>query len=152
MTPDGRTVYVASRAARGHTPSTSPPGRRADRSSVPEPSALAVTWTCYINNDLNGGDPFPATSYVASLLETRAVISTHQPVTAACDASTQFELIGPDGEPPLMYQRTIAAHAEDGAVLARIRGTATVRAPRAVAARLTRARLDRALRPNTSPR
>jgi hypothetical protein len=71
-------------------------------------------WACYLNNDLNGGDPVPATGHLARLLGVRAVISTHQPMTPAGHASTQFELLGPDGEPPLMYRRTIAAHAEDG--------------------------------------
>jgi len=83
---------------------------------------------------------------VASLLETRAVISTHQPVTAAGHASTQFELIGPDGEPPLMYQRTIAAHAEDGRWSWHESGEPLpFEHPERYAARLTRARLDRTL-------
>jgi hypothetical protein len=71
------------------------------------------SWTCYLNNDLNGGDPDPATGYLSKLLGARAVIAVHQPVTSVGHASTQFQLLGPDGEPPLMYRRTIAAHAED---------------------------------------
>ncbi|MGO8883144.1 MAG: hypothetical protein ACLPUO_00700 [Streptosporangiaceae bacterium] len=74
----------------------------------------AGTWTCYLNNDLNGRDPFPATGHLARLLQVRAVICTHQPMTPAGHASTQFQLLGPDGEPPLTYRRTIAAHAQDG--------------------------------------
>jgi hypothetical protein len=72
------------------------------------------SWTCYLNNDLNGGDSFPATSYLADLLGVRAVIAVHQPVTAIGHASTQFQLLGPGGVPPLMYRRAIAALAEDG--------------------------------------
>jgi hypothetical protein len=56
---------------------------------------------------------FPATGYLAEQLGARAVISVHQPMTAAGHGSTQFQLLGPDGEPPLMCRRTIAAHAED---------------------------------------
>lgn len=71
-------------------------------------------WTCYLNNGLDGGDAFPAVGYLAQLLSARAVIAVHQPVRAVGHASTQFQLLGPDGEPPLMFRRTIAAHAEDG--------------------------------------
>ena len=91
---------------------------RLDPLEAPWTTELLVShmcgWTCYLNNDLKGGDVFPATGHLARLLKVRAVISTHQPMTAAGHASTQFQLLGPDGEPPLMYQRTIAAHAEDG--------------------------------------
>jgi hypothetical protein len=60
------------------------------------------------------GDPAPAIGYLARLPRTRAVIAVNQPRTAVGHASTQFQLLGPDGDPPPMYRRTIAAHAEDG--------------------------------------
>lgn len=72
-----------------------------------------ATWTAYLNNDISGGDPFPATSYLAKLMDVRWVIATHQPMTSDGHASTQLWLGGPNGEPPLSYVRTIAAHAED---------------------------------------
>ncbi len=72
-----------------------------------------ATWTAYLNNDISGGDPFPATSYLARILDVRWVIATHQPMTSHGHASTQLWLGGPHGEPPLNYVRTIAAHAED---------------------------------------
>lgn len=71
-------------------------------------------WTAYLNNDIKGGDPWPATSYVASLLDVRWVIGSHQPMTAPGHATTQFQLGGPEGEEPLRFIRTISAHAEDG--------------------------------------
>jgi hypothetical protein len=71
-------------------------------------------WTAYLNNDRNGGDPWPASSYVAKLLGVHGVIAVHQPPTKVGHASTQLQLLGPEGEPPLHYVRTLAAHAEDG--------------------------------------
>ena len=71
-------------------------------------------WTAYLNNDLNGGDPFPASSRVSEHLGTRCVVAVHQPRTSSGHASTQLQVLGPEGEPPLMYIRTLAAHAEDG--------------------------------------
>jgi hypothetical protein len=70
-------------------------------------------WTAYLNNDRNGGDPWPA-SYVARLLGVHCVIAIHMPRTKVGHASTQLQLLGPEGEPPLLYVRTLAAHAEDG--------------------------------------
>jgi hypothetical protein len=71
-------------------------------------------WTAYLNNDLGGGDPWPASSYIAKLLGVHGVIAIHQPPTKVGHASTQLQLLGPEGEPPLLYVRTLAAHAEDG--------------------------------------
>lgn len=38
----------------------------------------------------------------------------HVPPHRPGHAATQFWLIGPGGDPPLMYERTLAADAEDG--------------------------------------
>lgn len=67
-------------------------------------------WTMYINN---GNDPFPF-SYIARKLNCRYIIAVSSPMNELRDASTQFQLFGPNGEPPLYYIRTIAAHCEDG--------------------------------------
>lgn len=72
-----------------------------------------AAWTAYLNNDINGGDPWPPTSYLADQLGVPWVIATHHPMTAVGHASTAFALGGPGGEPPLRYIRTIDAHAED---------------------------------------
>lgn len=66
-------------------------------------------WTAYLNE---GADPWPATSLIARRLSTEAVIAVHS--RRPPHASTQFQLIGPTGEPPLLYVRTLAAHCEDG--------------------------------------
>jgi hypothetical protein len=72
-----------------------------------------AAWTVYLNNQIGGGDPCPATSHIATLLGVRWLIATHQPMTSAGHASTQLWLGGPHGEPPLNHIRTIAAQAED---------------------------------------
>jgi hypothetical protein len=56
----------------------------------------------------------PASSYLAQLLGVHGVIAIHLPPTRVGHASTQLQLLGPEGEPPLLYVRTLAAHAEDG--------------------------------------
>ena len=66
-------------------------------------------WTAYVNE---GADPWPATSFVARRLSTDAVVAVHS--VNPPHASTQFQLIGPTGEPPRLYVRTLAAHCEDG--------------------------------------
>jgi len=71
-------------------------------------------WTAYLNNGIDGGDPTAAAPYLASRLQVDCVIATHAPRHGPGHASTQLWLLGPDGEPPLMYKRTLAAHAEDG--------------------------------------
>ncbi|MET3803657.1 hypothetical protein ABIB25_000641 [Nakamurella sp. UYEF19] len=71
-------------------------------------------WTCYLNNAIDGGDPASALGHMSRELGCLVVVSTHQPRTQVGHAATQFELIGPGGEPPLNYMRTISAHAGDG--------------------------------------
>jgi hypothetical protein len=56
-------------------------------------------WTAYLNNDLNGGDPFPAANYLARILGVRWLVAAHQPLTAVGHASTQLSLGGPGGQP-----------------------------------------------------
>lgn len=67
------------------------------------------SWTAYLNE---GSDPWPATSYISRLLNTEAVVSICS--VEPPHASTQFQLLGPTGDPPLLYVRTLAAHCEDG--------------------------------------
>lgn len=103
-------------------------------------------WTCYLNNDLGGGDPFPAVGYLSKVLGRRAVIAVHHPPTPPGHASTQFQLFGPDGEPPLMYLRTLAAHAEDGRWTWDVSGVPQpYERPERYTRRLKRERLDRPL-------
>jgi len=72
------------------------------------------SWTCYLNNDIDGGDPTAAGPYLCSALDVRLVVAMHAPLRPPGHAATQLWILGPDGEPPLMYERTIAAYAEDG--------------------------------------
>lgn len=103
-------------------------------------------WTCYLNNDSGGGDPFPAMGYLSRNLGRRAVIAVHQPRIPVGHASTQFQLFGPDGEPPLMYLRTLAANAEDGRWSWDEYGVPQpYEKPERYTRRLIRERLDRAL-------
>ena len=66
-------------------------------------------WTAYLNE---GSDPWPVTSYISRMLDTQAVVATCS--VDPPHASTQSELIGPSGVPPLLYVRTLAAHCENG--------------------------------------
>lgn len=71
-------------------------------------------WTAYLNNDKNGGDPSAAAGELARQLGTRCVIAMHSPPHGPGHASTQMWVHGPEGEPPLMYERTLAATCQDG--------------------------------------
>lgn len=66
-------------------------------------------WTVYLNE---GSDPVPVTGVLSRTLETQAVLATH--AVDLPHASTQFELLGPTGQPPLHYVRSLAASCEDG--------------------------------------
>lgn len=71
-------------------------------------------WTAYLNNGIDGGDPTAAAPYLSTRLGCDCVIAMHAPAHAPGHAATQLWVLGPGGEPPLMYVRTIAARAEDG--------------------------------------
>lgn len=72
------------------------------------------SWTAYFNNPRSGGDPTAAAPYLSKRLGTDCAVAIHAPPDDVGHASTQLWLLGPAGDPPLMYIRTIAAHAEDG--------------------------------------
>lgn len=72
------------------------------------------TWTAYLNNDIDGGDPTAAAPYLSKALGVRCAVAMHAPRYSPGHASTQLWLLGPEGEPPLMYERTLAADAVDG--------------------------------------
>ena len=71
-------------------------------------------WTTYLNNFINGGDPTAAAPYLGTRLGCDCIVAMHAPRHGPGHASTQLWIMGPGGEPPQMYVRTIAAHAEDG--------------------------------------
>ncbi len=71
-------------------------------------------WTAYVNNGRGGGDPTAIAPALARILSCRCVVAVYTQPYGPGHASTQFWLLGPDGEPPLYHVRTIAAHATDG--------------------------------------
>jgi len=103
-------------------------------------------WTGYVNNFVNGGDPSAIAPALARRLEARCVTAVHIPKHGPGHASTQFTLDGPDGEPPLMGIRSLAAHCVDGRWSWHEWGTAQPFERRErYEARLKRDRLDREL-------
>lgn len=77
-------------------------------------TASVGPWTAVTNNFINGGDPTAPGHAVANALGARCVVATHAPRYGPGHATTQLEVFGPEGEPPLMYIRSLAAHATDG--------------------------------------
>jgi hypothetical protein len=66
-------------------------------------------WTAHLMNSLLGGDSVSWVGYLSGVLECQGVIASHIPIGQYPFPSTQFELLGPDGPPPLRYVRTISA-------------------------------------------
>lgn len=103
-------------------------------------------WTAYLNNSVNGGDPTAAAAHLAAQRNVRCVIAGHSVPDGSGHGSTQLWVHGPDGEPPLMYERTLAAHCEDGRWKWLVSGTPfPFEETERYAARLVRDRLDRDL-------
>ena len=71
-------------------------------------------WTAYMNNGINGGDPTAIGGALMHRLGVRLVVADNSPKYGPGHQATQLWVLGPDGEPPLMYRRTIAAYATDG--------------------------------------
>ena len=65
-------------------------------------------WTTIFDNSRGGGDPY-SHARLATAHGVRAVAARHAPETQTALPATQFHLLGPTGEPPLMYVRTIDA-------------------------------------------
>jgi hypothetical protein len=63
----------------------------------------------HADNGRSGGDSVSWVGYLSEVLKCRGVIARHVPPTQYPYPSTQFELLGPEGEPPLFYIRTITA-------------------------------------------
>jgi hypothetical protein len=71
-------------------------------------------WTAHLSNSIDGGDSVSTVGHITRTLNTHGVLATHKPITKVGHAATNFQLLGPTGEPPLHYIRVLAAHAEDG--------------------------------------
>lgn len=66
-------------------------------------------WTMNADNSRGGGDSVSWVGYLSEVLHCRGVIASHVPPNQYPYPSTQFELLGPSGKPPLHYVRTISA-------------------------------------------
>lgn len=103
-------------------------------------------WTAYLNNGLDGGDITAAAPAVARQLDARCIVAEHIGPYGPGHAVTRLWLMGPDGEPPLLYVRTLAAYAQDGHWSWHESGTPRVwEDTERYTARLKRERLDRGL-------
>lgn len=77
-------------------------------------TAHARGWTALTNNFIGGGDSTSPGSAIGRALGVRCVVATHAPRYGPGHAQTQLEVMGPEGEPPLMSVRSISATATDG--------------------------------------
>ena len=77
-------------------------------------TAQVGPWTALVNNFINGGDSTAPGPAIATALGVRCVVATHVPRYGPGHAQTQLEVMGPGGEPPLMYIRSVSATATDG--------------------------------------
>jgi hypothetical protein len=66
-------------------------------------------WTMHADNSRSGGDSVSWVGHLSEVLGCRGVIARHVPPSQYRYPSTQFELLGPGGKPPLFYVRTITA-------------------------------------------
>src|SRR5919198_4279007 len=66
-------------------------------------------WTMHVDNSRGGGDSVAWVGHLSRVLHCRGVIARPVPIDQDLYPSTQFELLGPTGEPPLMYVRTVTA-------------------------------------------
>lgn len=71
-------------------------------------------WTAQLCNARGGGDPTAPAPHLSLDLGVRCLIAMSSPVRPPGHGGNQLWVIGPQGVPPLMYERTIAAVAEDG--------------------------------------
>lgn len=76
--------------------------------------AACGEWTAVVNNSLHGGDSTAPGPMLSHAMGVRCAIAGRSPRYGPGHEQTQFELLGPSGEPPLMYIRSISATATDG--------------------------------------
>jgi hypothetical protein len=72
------------------------------------------SWTAYLNNGINGGDPTAVGQAVARQLGVRHVMAEHTLRYGPGHQATQLWISGPQGSPPLMIEREISASANGG--------------------------------------
>ena len=91
--------------------------RRLDPLEAPYTCHLLVgtrsSWTACFDNSIGGGDQTSWCAQLSRELGTRCVLAEHVPPEHYPYPSTQLELLGPEGEPPLLYIRTLSAGVYD---------------------------------------
>ena len=71
-------------------------------------------WTAAVNNGMYGGDPSAPAPAISRALNVQCVVACAVPRYGPGHEQTQLEVLGPEGEPPLMHVRTLSATATDG--------------------------------------
>lgn len=71
-------------------------------------------WTALVNNGLHGGDSTAPGPAISRALNVECVVASAVPRYGPGHEQTQLEVFGPEGEPPLMYIRSLSATAIDG--------------------------------------
>lgn len=71
-------------------------------------------WTALVNNGLHGGDSTAPGPAISRALHVKCVVASAVPRYGPGHEQTQLEVLGPEGEPPLMYIRSLSATATDG--------------------------------------
>jgi hypothetical protein len=71
-------------------------------------------WTLHVDNSLLGGDPTAPGPALSRSLGCRVVVAGHSPRHGPGHQGTALWVLGPDGEPPLQYLRTVQVDCADG--------------------------------------
>jgi hypothetical protein len=71
-------------------------------------------WTMHLSNSLLGGDPSAPGPALSTALERRVVIAGHSQRHGPGHEGTALWVLGPEGEPPLHYVRTVQVDCADG--------------------------------------
>lgn len=71
-------------------------------------------WAALVNNGLHGGDGTAPGPALSRALDVECVVASNVPRYGPGHEQTQLEVYGPDGDPPLMYVRSISVTATDG--------------------------------------
>jgi hypothetical protein len=71
-------------------------------------------WTAVLNNGPDGGDSSAPGPALSGALDVQCVVASAVPRYGPGHEQTQLEVLGPTGEPPLMYIRSLSATATDG--------------------------------------
>jgi hypothetical protein len=77
--------------------------------------AVSGRWrTAYFDGFINGGDPFPPVSYLATRLDSHGVVVTSQPDSGPCYGANKLELYGPENTEWLNLDWRVGAFNDGG--------------------------------------